>query len=937
MTTLRWLHLSDFHTGKDGYGQSRLFQYVLEHVRSRIASDLTPDFVFITGDIANKGLPTQYQEFNESFLLPLIDLLPPEVQNRVYLIPGNHDVDRNQTRAVQTYDVLLRVPEFFDPTEQGQFERRQSVFPRFQAFADNDMTNNGEHWMFSQEGTLSQVVPLSDKNVGVMAINTAWLSYSDNDRHQMSCGKPLLENGLEKIRGCDVKFILGHHPLDWFLDSELEPVRSLLGRQNIVYLHGHMHKGHGRYEEGAGYTFLDLQSGACFQAREHDLWVNRFLWGEMSFPNREISIEPLQWSRDHHEWTLDAFAFPEKYRNKDRWVLHLPVKPIVPSSSDIPMPASDSLPKLPDGWVKVDAKYLKDRAKELTNEQALSFFDGRTPIWREALAPQIPRREIVHKIVKELENAKSGRTSQVTVLIGAAGEGKTTALLQSVCDLVLGNTEWHVLWHYDTNTPLPAEFIARLPQGEKWLIVSDDAEMIARRVYEAAQSLRGRQDIFFLLCCRDTDWKASEADKFDWKHYIKLVEIPLQGLRLVDAERVVIAWGKYGADGLKGLSDVPLKEACERLLDASKTEDTNQMEGTFFGAILHVRLGEGLKEHIDNLLRKLGEISIGEGRTLKDAFVYIAAMHAENLQFLSKEVLAGALNFSLNNLKRDVLIPLGEEAAIATTGRFIYTRHQAIATTAIKILSNEIDTENIFVDLVVAARQRRRNDYFVPNLTEWEFLSSHFFNKGDHALGIRLAQAALTIPGNESHLIPKLAQLYRDAGQPELSVKVFHDAPQRLKEPRGYYHEWSMAEGHVENQSLSVWLGAFSISDEVAQQPPDNERTGISLASIAHAFTILYNRFNADEFIDACGSSAQLGLLIRNRLKPKTTQNLKHALEQAQLAGVKEFTKKEAFSHFIDGIERAWNQREDELPEVVTPGNRLHFRGMARLLDIDYY
>ena len=29
---IRWLHISDFHTGKDEYGQRRLFKYILTYI-----------------------------------------------------------------------------------------------------------------------------------------------------------------------------------------------------------------------------------------------------------------------------------------------------------------------------------------------------------------------------------------------------------------------------------------------------------------------------------------------------------------------------------------------------------------------------------------------------------------------------------------------------------------------------------------------------------------------------------------------------------------------------------------------------------------------------------------------------------------------------------------------------------------------------------------
>ena len=37
-----------------------------------------------------------------------------------------------------------------------------------------------------------------------------------------------------------------------------------------------------------------------------------------------LKVEPLRWSKDHQEWSIDGTAFPERFRQKDRWVLPLP-------------------------------------------------------------------------------------------------------------------------------------------------------------------------------------------------------------------------------------------------------------------------------------------------------------------------------------------------------------------------------------------------------------------------------------------------------------------------------------------------------------------------------------------------------------------------------------------------------------------------------------
>ncbi len=180
---IRWLHLSDFHTGKDNYGQRQLFRYILSDVRDKVKAGAAPDLIFITGDIANKGQPDEYEMFNNEFLFPLLDIVGEPCAQRIFVIPGNHDVDRSQVRSVKRYGIFFDVPEFLDPTEAGLSER-QNLFPRFQAFIDNDLTADSDHWLSSAEGFVARQIEINGHKLGVLSLNTAWLSGSDDDRHQ---------------------------------------------------------------------------------------------------------------------------------------------------------------------------------------------------------------------------------------------------------------------------------------------------------------------------------------------------------------------------------------------------------------------------------------------------------------------------------------------------------------------------------------------------------------------------------------------------------------------------------------------------------------------------------------------------------------------------------------------------------------------------------
>ena len=60
---VRWLRLSDFHVGMDGYGQRKLFDQICRHVKDTVQDGAIPDFVFLTGDLAKKGVVLEYTEF----------------------------------------------------------------------------------------------------------------------------------------------------------------------------------------------------------------------------------------------------------------------------------------------------------------------------------------------------------------------------------------------------------------------------------------------------------------------------------------------------------------------------------------------------------------------------------------------------------------------------------------------------------------------------------------------------------------------------------------------------------------------------------------------------------------------------------------------------------------------------------------------------------
>ena len=104
---IRWLHLSDFHVGKDDYAARKMFAYIIEHAKKQKSAGVVPDFIFVTGDLANSGKYSEYETFWLEFLAPLQDEIGCNIASRTFVVPGNHDADREFNQAFARDEISL--------------------------------------------------------------------------------------------------------------------------------------------------------------------------------------------------------------------------------------------------------------------------------------------------------------------------------------------------------------------------------------------------------------------------------------------------------------------------------------------------------------------------------------------------------------------------------------------------------------------------------------------------------------------------------------------------------------------------------------------------------------------------------------------------------------------------------------------------------------
>lgn len=586
-----------------------------------------------------------------------------------------------------------------------------------------------------------------------------------------------------------------------------------------------------------------------------------------------------------------------------------------------------------ENWITIDDNFInRPEHLNITTEDLLLYFDGRPPGWAEIIGGNLPNRTIVdtilHYLTKVPHNSSLGR---LLLVHGPSGEGKSTALMQ-VAVALAAQDDARVLWRAMGGQFAHSD-IAKLPSGFNYYFISDDAEEIAKEVYESAARSR-RRDVTFVLAARNVDWASVGAKAFPWRSVIGYKEAPLNGLLKSDADLLVSAWGRYGRSGLKELADLPAPERAPALLAAAHDNATID-GGALLGGMLKVRYGDHLPDRIRSLLASLATRTVGQGQTLTSALLYIAATHSIDLS-LTPNVLADILQIDRNSIHSLVILPLQDEAVVSPKRSMLRTRHQLISNAVLQVaIDFNADLSETFASITRSAI-RVGDKEFIPEYEKFAQLCRKI--EYDHPqASIESARTAVDEAPKMISYVHNLAHVLRINDQSDEASRICEQAAKRIHRFRGkghnfraFYFEWASVERAENNIVLDAWLSAFSLSDREGFSPPDEKHSEMALHSIGKAFvSLLPHDLHDAEYKNAAQAVVQLGARIKlsNTAYPKF-RSLRHTTSTWGLADM-------PASECIDAIKvaltTAWGGRERDLLGV-SPPSALSFRGLASVL-----
>lgn len=410
---LTWLHLSDIHfrqktEWRDESTRGALLQYIRELFSK--PSVARPDLVFCTGDIAfgqtsKNPLVDQYslaESFFDELLLVCGTDGQPLPKERLFVVPGNHDINREAINcdAQATLVALACEPQqhaqkinqrFNDKTRE--FKDTISRLDEYANFVDRYLPHLADP---EKRHIYGRTMDINEVTIGLFGFNSAWTCAGpEDDRNLWLAAEWQFNTAKEALKNCDVRIGLIHHPIDWLNQAEREVANHRIASDFDFWLHGHSHSAWVIPVQ----SHIVLAAGAVGAETSEEFGVNLCT---IDFSSKKGATQLHSKRASTSGWTIMPI---EKHAPEGLWQFDLPLRLRDSQSSDLADPefSSDKSCNAQDS----DLGYV-DRYLTAELESALKSFSGQPRVWVDPILSRKP---------EFAKDAKSEPTVPATELI----------------------------------------------------------------------------------------------------------------------------------------------------------------------------------------------------------------------------------------------------------------------------------------------------------------------------------------------------------------------------------------------------------------------------------------------------------------------------------------------------------------------------------------
>ncbi len=337
---LRFLHISDLHARGSKEAERWRRRRVLgpqwiRHLDLLLEEEGGVDLVFFTGDAAQSGRKDEFDEAGE-FLAGLCEKLHIGM-DRVFTVPGNHDIDRSlaadawakiRMLSAATPDTLGvsrwmngigRVPLGFDDAWRTSVLDREQAYREWvrDALKRPDLAPDGLGYRAS--APLPWPVPIH-----IIGLDTAWLCGDDADTGRLlltenQVGRHATSENGDPLDG--FRIALMHHPVSDLADSR--DARRMLAEHVDIVLRGHLHQTEIAEWIDPDRRLRELAAGSLYEGGLADTYGNscHFVRVELDSKGRPIQgmARIRSFSPRGGHWFDDGGIYRESKNGRVTW------------------------------------------------------------------------------------------------------------------------------------------------------------------------------------------------------------------------------------------------------------------------------------------------------------------------------------------------------------------------------------------------------------------------------------------------------------------------------------------------------------------------------------------------------------------------------------------------------------------------------------------
>jgi tetratricopeptide (TPR) repeat protein len=383
-----WIHLSDIHVGHGDAtyveDQKLVLGALRQDVEQMLASGVPPpDAIFVTGDIAFSGACRTDDEYTRAkrWLSDIAKTAGLDL-DAVFVVPGNHDVQRTADKSVMAKALLHSLRQgrllldeaLADSTAFAQLKMRHANYLAFAANlapacrTDAEATGAQLYWRHILPTCGGLKVRLVGLNTAILAADEAVFE-PDQSRLRLGTRQLSVAFTEPEVAPNEVVIVLGHHPLHdrWLADET--GVSRAIQRHAHIYLSGHVHEANSKRTYGGGGTdFVSFAAGAVHGEKNPSAYPARhgYSFGALVADKGALKVRfwPQIWSEENRDFRLDNGNVPRgaKYAEYDLQRVRLPESGAGDSTSTSPVsgirgerapaiagPSEISISRLPTG------------------------------------------------------------------------------------------------------------------------------------------------------------------------------------------------------------------------------------------------------------------------------------------------------------------------------------------------------------------------------------------------------------------------------------------------------------------------------------------------------------------------------------------------------------------------------------------------------------